>query len=304
MPALFLGSAAAPPGPCVVAIGNFDGVHAGHRAVFASLAALGRAHGAPTCAYTFHPAPTAVVAPERHQPRILTLTERVARLEAAGIDRVVLEPFTPAWAAHPARWFAEEALGRRLGARAVVVGWDFRFGRGREGDVNTLRACLPTAEVVVLPPVEAGGAIVSSSRVRRLVRAGEVEAAAALLGRPHALVGTVVQGDQRGRLMGFPTANLENEVELLPAHGVYAVRASVDGGPLLSAVCNVGIRPTVEGGSLCIETHLLDYDGDLYGRELRVELVARIRAERRFPSLDALVAQIAEDVARARELLA
>lgn len=304
MPTLHLGAAAAPPSPCVVAIGNFDGVHLGHRAVFARLAELGAAHGVPTCAYTFDPAPTAVVAPQRHQPRILTVAERVRRLGEAGIDRIVIEPFTRAWAAHPARWFAEEVLGRRLHARAVVVGWNFRFGAGREGDVDGLRAWLAGVEIAALGPVEAGGAVVSSSRVRRLVQAGDVEAAAALLGRPHALTGTVISGDRRGRTIGFPTANLENEVELLPANGVYAVRASVDRGAPLPAVLNVGTRPTVDGTRLSIETHVLDFDGDLYGRELRVDLVARLREERRFPALDALVAQIREDVARAREILA
>lgn len=303
MLALTLGSAAAQRGPCVVAIGNFDGVHAGHRAVIARLAELGVKHGADTCAYTFDPAPTAVVAPGRHQPRIMTLQERVRRLGEAGVARVVIEPFTRAWAAHPARWFAEEVVRRRLAARAVVVGWNFRFGQGREGDVDALRAWLPDIDVVVLDPVEQGGAIVSSSRIRRLVAAGEVAEAAALLGRPHALTGTVIRGDQRGRTLGFPTANLENDVELIPAHGVYAVRASVDGGPLLPGVLNIGTRPTVDGTRVSIETHLLDVDVDLYGRELRVELVVRIREERRFPSVDALTAQIRVDVARARELL-
>lgn len=303
MSALHLGSAAAPSSPCVVAIGNFDGLHLGHRAVIARLAELGAAHGAATCAYTFDPAPTSVVAPQRHQPRIVTVAERVRRLGEAGVDRIVLEPFTRAWAAHPARWFAEEVLGRRLRARAVVVGWDFRFGAGREGDVDGLRAWLPGVEVAALAPVEAEGAVVSSSRVRRLVQAGDVEAAAALLGRPHALTGTVIAGDRRGRTIGFPTANLENEVELVPANGVYATLATVDRGAPRAAVTNVGTRPTVDGTRLSIETHVLDFDGDLYGRDLRVELVARLREERRFPGLDALVAQIGADVAAAREIL-
>lgn len=288
----------------VVAIGNFDGVHDGHRAVLTRLFALSAERGAPSCVLTFDPAPTAVVAPHRHQPRILTLRDRVRLLGEAGVDVVVIEPFTPAFAAREARWFAEELLGRRLRARGVVVGYDFRFGHGREGDVAGLRAWLPGVPVVEVDAWTDGGSAVSSSRIRRLVAAGAVEEAATLLGRPHFLRGTVVVGDQRGRTLGFPTANIVSEVELLPAFGVYAVRARVEGGPSRPGVANIGIRPTFGGGAPRIEVHLFDFTGDLYGRELVVELVARVRGELRFDGPAALVAQIAADAARARELLA
>jgi riboflavin kinase/FMN adenylyltransferase len=152
-------------------------------------------------------------------------------------------------------------------------------------------------------PVEAEGAPVSSSRVRKLVAAGQVEAAARLLGRPHRLHGTVVRGDQRGRVIGFPTANLDNEVELLPADGVYAVRASIDGGALEDGVMNIGVRPTFAGESRGVEVHLLGGAGELYGREMAVEVIARVRAERRFDGVEELVRQIGLDVAAAREVL-
>ena len=300
MPAVFIGSAACDLKGAAVAIGNFDGVHAGHRAVIARL----RSFGLPVCVYTFDPAPTAVVAPERHQPRITTLAERVRLLGEAGVDVVIIEPFTRAWAAHPARWFAEVVLERRLRAKALVVGWDFRFGHGREGNAASLRAWLPGMTIAELDVVQAGERAVSSSRVRTLVKEGKVKEAAALLGRPHALTGTIVTGDKRGRTIGFPTANLENEVELLPAHGVYAVRARIDDGPALLGVANIGVRPTVDGRKLSIEVHLLDFDRDVYGCEMRVELIARVREERRFEGIDALATQIRVDVATARDLLA
>ncbi len=306
MTLVYAGSSAWPanaPGP-VVAIGNFDGVHDGHRAVLRRLFALAAEVGAPSCVLTFDPAPTAVLAPERHQPRILTLPDRVRLLGEEGVDAVVIEPFTRAFASHPARWFAKELLGHRLRARGVVVGYDFRYGHLRQGDVTGLRTWLPDIPIVEVPAEEAGGTPVSSSRVRRLVASGAVEEAAALLRRPHFLRGTVVPGDQRGRTIGFPTANVENEVELVPAFGVYAVRVRIDdAGPLLPGVANIGVRPTFGGGAPRIEVHLFDFEGDLYGHTLTVELHARVRGEQKFDGVEALVKQIGLDARRARELL-
>jgi riboflavin kinase/FMN adenylyltransferase len=293
------------PGPgAVVAIGNFDGVHDGHRAVLRRLFALAAEQCAPSCVLTFDPAPTAVLAPERHQARILTLADRVRLLGDEGVDAVVIEPFTRAFAENSARWFAEELLGKHLRVRGVVVGYDFRFGHMRKGDVAALREWLPGVPVVEVAAWESSGAPVSSSRVRRLVASGAVEDAAALLGRPHFLRGTVVSGDQRGRTIGFPTANIVSDVELLPAHGVYAVRARVDDeGPAHAGVANIGMRPTFAGTELRVEVHLLDFAGDLYGHRLAVDLVARVRGEQRFDGVAALVAQIGRDVERAREIL-
>ena len=285
----------------VVAIGNFDGVHAGHRAVLAELFALGRALGAPSCVLTFDPAPTALLAPARHQPRISTLEDRVRLLHAAGVEAVVVEPFTRAFAARSAEDFATGLLGRNLRVRGLVVGHDFRFGAGRAGDVAGLRAWLPACEIREVSAFLADGSPVSSSRVRKLVASGEVEAAARLLGRPHRLGGPVVTGDQRGRTIGFPTANVANVVELLPAFGVYAVRVEVE-GVTRPGVANIGMRPTFNGTELRVEVHLLDWSGDLYGRTLDVDLVARVRGEQRFDGIDALVSQIRRDVEVARRL--
>ena len=222
-----------------------------------------------------------------------------------GVRGVVVEPFTRAFAAQSAGAFARDVLGERLGAGAVVVGWDFRFGSGRGGDTDALRAALPGVNVEQVPPLLAEGAPVSSSRIRRLIAAGNVEEARALLGRPHRLSGEVVHGDARGRTIGFPTANLVSEVECLPLAGVYAVSVTrrLPGAPALKGVLNIGVRPTFQGTELRIEAHLLDWAGDLYGEQLDVDLHQHIRGEQRFPSIDALVAQIRLDVGRARDLL-
>jgi riboflavin kinase/FMN adenylyltransferase len=230
----------------------------------------------------------------------MTLARRLALLEALGVDGVVVEPFTRAFAAQSASEFASSVLASRLKAQAVVVGWDFRFGSGRGGDVDALRAALSSAVVEQVSPMIEGGEPISSSRIRRLIAAGDVVGAGALMGRPHRLSGTVVHGDARGRTIGFPTANLRCDVECLPAWGVYAVDARIGSSAAIRGVLNIGMRPTFQGSELRIEAHLLDWQGDLYGAELSLDLVARIRDEQRFASVDALVAQIREDVAVAR----
>lgn len=284
-----------------MAIGNFDGVHLGHRAVLDQLATVARGHHAATCVYTFEPAPTAVVAPERHQPRIQTTEERVRALYAAGVQHVVVEAFTAAFAALSAQSFLHEILRSRLHARALVVGHDFRFGNMRAGDAAAIRALLPEVEVHEVAALADESGPISSSRVRKCVAAGNVEAAARLLGRRYTVGGTVVTGDRLGRTIGFPTANLALRQELRPGHGVYAARARV--GDWRPAAVNVGTRPTVDGVAERFEVHVLDFDGNLYGEELDVELVARLRPEAKFASLDELRAQIALDVAAARRAL-
>lgn len=293
--------ATAGSGP-VVSVGNFDGVHLGHRALLDRLRAMGREQGAPTAVLTFHPSPVEVLRPDKVQPRIQTLPERIATLLEL-VDHVIVEPFDRDYAAHDARWFATEVLGRRLRARAVLVGWDFKFGRDRGGDAASLGGLIDVP-VEAFGPVGHGEDVISSSRIRKLVLAGEVAAAAALLGRPHRLVGEVVHGDARGRTIGFPTANLSARTALIPPHGVYAVRANVD-GQSFGGVMNVGVRPTFGVPGLRIEVYILDLPAgtDLYGRDLAVDLVERLRDERKFDGIDALVAQIHADVAAARAVL-
>lgn len=305
MTQIFAGSAgylSPSPGP-VLSIGNFDGVHLGHRHLLDRLVAQGRALGAPTCIYTFEPPPRVVLAPQQHQPRISPWPDKLRLLAEAGVDHVIVERFTRAFAQHPAEWFARTILGQRVRPRGLVVGYDFRFGRARAGDLPLLRTMLPEVPIEQVSALHLGDQLVSSSSIRTLVREGRVEAAATLLGRPHVIRGTVVPGDQRGRTIGFPTANLEIDTELLPADGVYAVRASVDGGPPLAGVANLGTRPTFDGRRFLVEVHLLDGSHELYGHELTVGFVARIRAEQRFADVDALIVQIRADVEEARARL-
>lgn len=297
-PAVFRGSAAydAARRP-VVTIGNFDGVHLGHRELVALCVERARALGVPAVVYTFDPAPRDVIRPGNGIPRIQSLEDKIARLGEFGIDEVVVEPFDLDFAALPPRVFADRVLRERLGASELVVGWDFRFGARRAGTVADLEAwhALPVHQV---PPLkDDGGEVVSSSRIRQLVRRGEVAAASRLLGRPHEVVGSVVRGDARGRRLGFPTANLDVHTALVPANGVYAVRADGHAG-----VANIGFRPTMAAG-FAVEVHLLDFSGDLYGKRLRVQFVDRLRDEMRFDGLDALVHQIGLDVEKVRNIL-
>lgn len=301
---LFHGSATYPTDARpVLTIGNFDGVHYGHRALLGRVRDEAARLGVPACVYTFEPPPRRVLQPEQSPPRILNLEDKVALLGQAGIDHVVVERFDLELAAQSPEWFATEILGKHLHPTAMVVGYDFRFGRRRAGDMALLRQMLPTLPIEAIERVMYADKVASSSRVREAVASGEVALAAELLGRPYSFPGLVVRGDGRGRTIGFPTANLSFEAELLPAPGVYAVRLQV-GDERLPGVANLGFRPTFGGHALTVEVHLFDFAGDLYGQRVRLEMVRRIRPEQRFSGVAALVAQIGLDVARARELLA
>ena len=305
MTQIFAGSNAYPsegPRP-VLTIGNFDGLHNGHRHLISRLVECARSMGLPSCVYTFDPPPRVVLAPTRHQPRIQTWPDKVRIMGELGVDQVVVERFTRSFARHPPGWFVDEILGRRIAPKALVLGYDFRFGSGRNGDVNTLREAVPDLPIEQVEPLEMEGDIVSSSRIRALVTQGEVCRAARLLGCHHVIRGTVVNGDARGRTLGFPTANLESDAELLPAQGVYACTARVDGGGWHPAVANLGTRPTFDGRGFLVEVHLLDFSGDLYGTEMEVAFHQRIRGEQTFDGVDALRAQIQQDIERARALL-
>lgn len=305
MPEIFAGSAAYPePSPApVLSVGNYDGLHLGHRHLIAQLVQRASELGAPACVYTFDPPPRVVLAPQQHQPRIQSWPDKVRILGELGIDQVIVERFSRAFAQHPPEWFASEVLGRRIQPRAMVLGYDFRFGRARAGDIHMLRSLLPDTPISQVDALKIDGGIVSSSAIRRLVTEGDVVAAEHLLGMPHRIRGTVVDGDKRGRTIGFPTANLETDAQLLPANGVYAVQARVDGGEWLDGVANLGERPTFDGSRFLIEVHLLDFSGDLYGHELEVRFILRIRDEQRFDGPDSLIAQIRADVQAARTAL-
>lgn len=289
-----------------LAIGNFDGVHLGHQALARAAVADARAVSGTAMVLTFEPHPARVLAPERAPLALLTLAQRAELLGELGIDVVAVLGFDASVAALLPEEFVRRMLVDLLGARIVVVGERFRFGRGRAGDVELLsrlgREC--GFEVHALPVVSQDGQPVSSSRVRELVGNAELRAAARLLGRPFFVDGVVVAGDGRGRRIGVPTANLETRNETLPPGGVYAGFAAVGKtGERWPAAINLGQRPTFAGGAMRLEAHLLGFAGDLYGQELRLSFDARLREERRFASADALVAQIREDIAHARALL-
>ena len=289
-----------PPGP-VVTIGNFDGVHLGHRALIERTRAMADRVGAPAGVLTFDPAPQQVLRPDAAAPRIQSLAQRLDQLSTTGLDLVIVEPFTRALAGATAEAFATRILAERIGVRGLALGHDFRFGRSREGSLSTLRECLDVP-MEHQEAVQLDGEPISSSRIRTALREGQVSEAQRCLGRPHAVRGTVVEGEQRGRTLGFPTANLEQLEGLAPARGVYATQA-VHEGSRWPAVANLGVRPTVDGRGVVLEVHLLDFSGDLYGSELTVEFVEFLRSERSFPDLTALREQIAIDAEAARARL-
>lgn len=285
----------------VVTIGNFDGVHRGHRTLVDRAVALAAELGTTACAYTFDPAPRDVLRPNNPVTRIQTLEDRVSALLAAGLSQVVVEPFTLELARTPPERFAREILQGRLGASAVVVGHDFRFGKGRSGGVPELRAAL-SVPVEQLSALSDDDGPVSSSRIRKGLQDGDMALATRLLGREHSVVGEVVHGDHRGRTLGFPTANVLHRGGALPRFGVYAVRVKV-GDTWHPGVANVGIRPMYGPTDARVEAFLFDFSGDLYGQVLRVAFVKHLRDEESFDSVDALVAQIRADADDARAAL-
>jgi riboflavin kinase/FMN adenylyltransferase len=300
---------------CVLTVGNFDGLHLGHRALLEAVVARGRELGRPTAVYTFDPHPRRVLFPEEAEGlrMLMTWDQLVAGLAEFEIDFLVRERFTPAFSALSPDEFLRDVIAERLGPREVFVGRDFHFGKGRAGSGEMLAARGPELgiRVQLVPQVCAGGADVSSTRIRAALAQGDVEDARTCLGRPYTVRGRVVEGDRRGRTLGFPTANLACENELVPAYGVYATRVRLfdPGGATLEprwfeSVTNVGTRPTFALGRVLVEAHLLDFTGDLYGRRLELAFHQRIRAERRFSGPDELARQIAADAARARVLLA
>ena len=284
----------AEPRPRRVAVGTFDGVHRGHREVIA---------GSDTV-LTFEPHPVSVVRPDA-APKLLTRLDRKAELIAGlGVEEVVVIPFDRDFASRSAQEFLDDVLVERLRAERVSVGENFRFGHKAQGDAELLRAD-ERFETRVLSLIEVGEEIVSSSHIRGLVLGGHVEEANPLLVDPFQVRGEVVHGDKRGRELGYPTANLVPDPHFVtPGHGVYAGRASVDGETWWTTAVNIGIRPQFNTGrGELIEAYLLDFEGDIYGAELRIDFHRRLRGERRFASVDALLEQMARDVEAAERLL-
>jgi riboflavin kinase / FMN adenylyltransferase len=290
----------------VVALGNFDGVHLGHQAVIGKALDLAKSLGAPAGVMTFEPHPRSVFTPDQPPFRLTPFRIKARLIEALSVDFLLMQHFDKAFAGHTAEQFIEEVLLRGLGVRAVVVGYDFCFGKGRQGSVEMLRGRPEFQTVTVDAQTGPDGQTYSSNLIRQSLLDGKPDMAARILGRPWEIEGRVETGDQRGRTIGFPTANLHLGDYMRPALGVYAVRAGIDQGTGTvwhDGVANLGRRPTFDKQDEILEAHLFDFDGDLYGRHLRVALAGYIRPERKFDGLPALKAQIAADCDTARVLL-
>ena len=290
-----------------VTVGSFDGVHRGHQAVLEEIDRRARLAGRASVLVTFDPHPLEVVNPEAAPPLLTTGPERLEILALSPLDYVLLVRFDRHLASLTPEEFVRDVLLERCGVRELVIGHDHGFGRGRSGDVDTLRRLGASHgfEVDVVPAVDFGGQPVSSSRIRRAVAGGDLASAAAMLGRPYGVVGRVGQGERRGRLLGVPTINLSelSPRKLLPPDGVYAVRVEWRGGGA-GGMMNQGPRPTFHDGRRVLEAHIFDFDGDLYGEWVRIEWVERLRDIERFGSLDQLQQQLERDRAQALAALA
>ncbi|HEY7495019.1 MAG TPA: bifunctional riboflavin kinase/FAD synthetase [Candidatus Tectomicrobia bacterium] len=288
----------------VLALGNFDGVHLGHQAIFHQAVVRAHAIGGTSMVFTFDPHPAHILARDKAPPILTTFAQKMRLIAALGIAVGLRVPFTEAFARQQPIEFIRDVLYHRIGVHDLIVGYDFRFGHRRAGTTVLLQeqaACFGY-QVTVVPPITQAGVVVSSSNIRRLLQDGQVEAANRLLGRAYAIEGPVVEGFHRGATLGFPTANVQPVNDIVPRPGVYAVRVEWD-GRTYPGVANVGYNPTFGNQALSVEVHLFDFAAALYGVTLRVAFVARLRDERRFASVDELVAQIAHDAQRARTLL-
>jgi|PlaIllAssembly_1097288.scaffolds.fasta_scaffold26233_3 riboflavin kinase/FMN adenylyltransferase len=288
----------------VVTIGNFDGVHRGHLELFRRLTDCGSRSGLQSIVVTFEPHPLKVLSSDATPPMITTFEQKVALIESAGIDCLVVVPFTAEFALITAEEFVHEFLCRTLGMRHIVIGHDYAFGRDRAGNFETLER-IGSEEgfsVEYMEPVGEDGVIFSSSLVRRLIAGGDMEGAARILGRYHNVSGTVVRGREIGHAIGFPTANIATDNELLPPDGVYAVMVSVD-GCLVKGACNVGRNLTFDGKNHTIEVFLLDYSGQIYGQVITVWFVQKLRDVIRFSGIPSLVEAITQDVLQTRAIL-
>jgi len=290
----------------VVTIGNFDGVHLGHREIFRRVVRKARELDGSATVFTFVPHPLRLLAPEHPLRLINTYAEKERLIEASCIDVLISAPFTSEMAQMPARRFVEDVLVDRVGLCHLVVGYDYAFGRNREGDARFLARMGQELgfAVEVLDPLKAGGKVYSSTRIRELVSAGDVAGVVGLLGRHFTLEGEVVHGAKRGNGLGFPTANLRTDKELLPRSGVYAVKVKRGGNEVFNGVANIGSNPTFGGGSLSVEVHILGFREQIYGQTLRLYFVERLRDEMTFPGTAELARAIAADIERARRILA
>lgn len=289
----------------IIALGNFDGFHLGHQAVAGEAIAWARAEGRPAIIATFDPHPVRFFAPDAPPFRLTTLDQRIELFEAAGADAMLVFAFGAELAGTSAEDFVTELLIRRLGAAGVVTGEDFSFGKGRGGNVDLLSRLGESQglRAIAVGPVSEEGAVVSSSRIRDALRAGDCGTATHLLTRPFAIRGVVEHGAKLGRSIGYPTANLRLGNYLRPAYGIYAVTGHLPGGKVVHGAANLGIRPSFDPPIELLEPYFFDFSGDLYGQEIEVALHHYLRPEAKFDSLDELTAQMEQDCLQARHLL-
>jgi riboflavin kinase/FMN adenylyltransferase len=288
----------------VATIGNFDGVHMGHRQIFRQLKQAAAELGGVSVVITFAPHPLKVLPSGKKLCLISTYEEKELLLDASGIDYLVVIPFTKHFAALTAREFVSDILVRKLGIKKLIIGYDYAFGRNREGNIGLLRQLGKEYgfAVEVLEPIWDGKTIFSSTNIRKMIRGGNVRGVVALLGRQFSIQGKVIHGHNRGRALGFPTANLQTDKELIPKCGVYAVKVKID-QKLYDGACNIGPNPTFDDEAISIEVFIFDFAGDLYGLELHLFFIERIRDEMKFPDIATLQSAIERDVARCREVL-
>ena len=288
----------------VVTIGNFDGVHLGHREIFRRVRKAAADQGGVSVVITFVPHPLKLLPSRKNLRLITTYAEKESLIEASGVDYLLVIPFTHEFASISATDFVREVLVGRVGMKKLIIGYDYAFGRNREGSVALLRQLGKDLEfeVEVLEPIGDGETIYSSTRIREMIGQGSVREVVSLLGRHFSISGRVVHGHHRGKGLGFPTANLETDNELIPKSGVYAVKVNV-GGTIYDGACNIGSNPTFEDKGNSIEVFIFDFCGEIYGRDLRLFFIERIRDERRFPDAAALQKAIQSDVSQCREIL-
>jgi riboflavin kinase/FMN adenylyltransferase len=289
----------------VVALGNFDGVHLGHQTILRTAIERARAGNGSAFVLTFEPLPAKVLSPERAPRLILTPEDKLELLRLSAIDGVILLNFTLEMSKLAPREFVREYLVGRLSGKAIVVGHSVSFGHHRAGNATVMENLGHEMGFVttVVGPVKVAGMDVSSTKVREVIAAGEMRSAAALLGRHHFVSGPVVHGRERGRTIGFPTANIQSRTECIPPDGVYATRVVLADGAY-GSITNIGMRPTFAEPERTIEAHIFDFDRDIYDQQAKLEIIERIRPERKFESPQALAAQIAIDLNRAKEILA
>ena len=293
------------PDGVVLTMGNFDGIHLGHRALVENAVLDAKHAGLPSVVLTFEPHPLRVLAPQRAPRMLLQHKDKMQLLQACGVDHVMIQTFDESFAKMSARTFVEDFLVGRLGIKKIWVGRDLKFGQGRKGSVVELEAWGKEFgySVGVVEPVLVEGARVSSSLVRQLVNEGQVDRVEGILGRFHFISGKVVQGHQRGRVLGFPTANIASRAEILPKDGIYATLIDV-AGVRYRSVSSIGLNPTFGEGPRTIETYILDFSKDIYGATVRLSFVKRIRDEVKFTTVENLITQIRADVAAAELVLA